>query len=79
MKSKPNKIKTAKARSLDLVVRPVPKPTHVNKCEGWSFNYGFCSDIAEACRKLDEDFAPSTQGVDDVLKVLKKRGHIVMD
>jgi hypothetical protein len=59
-------------------VKPIPKPNFVNKCEGWSFDYGFVSDIAEECRKLDEDFAPSMEGVDDVLKVLKKRGHIVV-
>jgi len=60
------------------VVRPLPKPTYVNKCEGWSFDYGFIMDVAEECRKLDEDFAPSMEGVDDVLRVLKKLGHIVV-
>jgi hypothetical protein len=59
-------------------LKPIPKPTDINKSEGWAFDYGFVSDIAEECRKLDEDFAPSMEGVYDVLRVLKKRGHIVV-
>lgn len=54
------------------LVRPVPGPTRINESEGWSFDYGFMSDIVEECRYEDGSTLLSTEAVDDVLKVLKR-------
>jgi hypothetical protein len=54
----------------------VPAPSETNKSEGWSFDYGFIADLAEECQKIDPDFAPSMEGIDTILKILKDKKFI---
>jgi hypothetical protein len=64
-------------RPVKLIPKPKPRKT-VALQHGWLFDCVFCIDVAKACQDLDSCYAPSAEGVELVLRVLEKRGYIIV-
>lgn len=64
----------AKARSgsLERIVRPIPRATYINKCEGWCAEYGFVADMKDRLMKTEGEYAPSMENIDIVIHELKR-------